>query len=63
MTRTDFEVVTPAGVTILTSSDLELAKNYARDRANQIPGLRVEIVETTVTRRRAYAPRVLARVA
>lgn len=60
MTRIDFEVVTPAGVTVFTSPDLDLAKAHAR----RLPGLRVEMVETTVTRRRAYAPRPqLVRVA
>ena len=58
MTRIDYEAVTPAGVTSATFDSLPLAKAYVRDNADRLPGLVVEEVTTTITRRPAYRPRL-----
>lgn len=57
--HTDYEAVTPVGATVATFSTLDLAKAFVRDNIDRLPGLRVEVVETTVVRRRAFTPRVL----
>ena len=56
--RIDFEAVTARGATIRTFDTLDLARAWVGERKAEFPGLHVEEVVTTVTRRRAYQPRL-----
>lgn len=58
MTITEFEAVTAAGRTVFTSPDEDIAKAWVAARKREFPGLIVERVTTTVTRSRAYTPRL-----
>lgn len=60
MTHTDFEVVNGRGLLVATCGDLPLARAWVKRNAALHDGLRVEEVTTTITRRRAYVPRVIS---
>jgi hypothetical protein len=64
VTRIEYEAVTAAGRTVFTSPDEALARSWVAARKHEFPGLVVERVTSTVTRERAYTPRLtLVRVA
>jgi len=54
----DFEVTNARGVLLYTSSDLKLARKFARDNAELFSGLKVEEVIRTEVRRPVYTPRL-----
>lgn len=54
--RIEYEAVTPAGRTVFTSPDQDIARRWVFDRKSDFPGLIVEEVTTTITRRRVYRP-------
>lgn len=56
MTRTDYEAVTARGATVRTFRTLEQARAWVSDHKGELPGLIVEEVTTTITRRRVYRP-------
>ncbi len=58
MSRTEYEAVTAAGRTVFTSPDEDIARAWVAARKREFPGLVVERVTTTVTRERAYTPRL-----
>lgn len=62
VSRTHWEVVTAAGVTIEQFDSPERARKYLAERnatrGRQLPGACVEEVETLVTRRRTWKPRL-----
>lgn len=58
MTRTDFEAVNARGTTLATFGEIALARAWVKRNADIHPGLHVEEVTVTVTRRRAYMPRL-----
>lgn len=60
--RTDFEVLTSTGQPLYTSSEIDLARKWAREHALIFPGLRVEAVERVEMRRRVWTDRVHLRV-
>jgi len=57
MTRTDYQAVTQAGVTIRTFGDRDIAVKWAKDHGVQHPGLTIDEVTVTELRRRVYRPR------
>lgn len=57
-TRIEYEAVTYAGRTVFTSPDERLARAWVAARKHEFPGLVVERVTTTITRERAYTPRL-----
>lgn len=56
----DYEAVTARGVAIRTFATFDLARAFVSSVKEEFPGMTVEEVTTTVTRRRAYAPRLRA---
>jgi hypothetical protein len=56
MTRVDYEAVNARGVTLCTFQDLDMAKAWVRERYAEHEGLHV--VETTITRKPVYRPRL-----
>lgn len=57
-TTREFEAVTAAGRTVFTSPDEALARAWVAARKHEFPGLVVERVTVTITRERAYTPRL-----
>lgn len=53
----DYEVLSAAGTLMLTTPDRKLALRFAKARAADFPGIRVEIVERIVHRRVAWRQR------
>jgi hypothetical protein len=58
MTRQDFEAVNGVGKVVRTFGDLALAKAWVKEHQETFPGLHVEEVTRSETRRRVYVPRV-----
>lgn len=54
--KLDYEVRNALGTLLYTSPDIDLAKDWLRERAAQWPGAQVEEVTTTVQRRRVFKP-------
>lgn len=52
----DFHVVNSLGRVLYTSPDRDLAKSWAKRNATMHPGLQVEEVTVTTSRRRVYKP-------
>lgn len=57
MTSTDYHVVNAVGTVLYTSPDKDLAKDYARANGATFPGLRVQEVIVTETRRTVWSDR------
>jgi len=53
-TLTTYEAVNPIGTVLRTFSDPDLAKAWARKNAQQWPGVSVEKVTVTTTRRKLW---------
>ena len=63
MTGLSYEIITPAGVTIRTCDSAELARKFVLANKKALPGLSIDEVEVTVTRRRIHQPRQVRRAA
>lgn len=57
MNSCEYEVLTPVGTVIFTSTDKALARSFAKERGKLIPGLRIESVERIEYRRRIWTDR------
>lgn len=53
----DYEVRSAAGALMLTTPDRKAAIRHAKDRAQDFPGIRVEVVERIEHRRTVWKPR------
>jgi hypothetical protein len=54
--QTDYEIRNAVGTLLFTSPDLDIAKDWLRDRAAQWPGAQVNEVICWRTERRVYKP-------
>ena len=54
---TNFEVITPAGVTVHTFNTAEGARKYVLAKKATLPGLRIDAVTVRVERVAVYRPR------
>jgi hypothetical protein len=57
ISHVDYQVVSAVGETAFTSSELALARKWAKLNAVTFPGLKVEKVTTTVERQQVYKPK------
>lgn len=55
-----FEIVTSRGVTVRTFDSAESARKYVLAHKHDLPGLSIQEVVVTVTRRTIYQPRRVA---
>lgn len=60
--KTNYEVTNHVGTLVFTSDDLKIAKAWVQRNKDVLPGLKVEEVFVSVTRRRVYVPRPALKV-
>jgi hypothetical protein len=59
----DFHVLSPAGVLVLTTDTADAARRYVMARKQDLPGLRIERVTITRTVEAIYTPRASRKAA
>lgn len=62
MTSVDYRAVSAVGAVIATFGELALARKWARENAQNWPGLRVEAVTVTTSVATVYRPRAHLRI-